>query len=487
MTEEFEKSVIEKYGSIENYKKELHDRLSGKHYYTNGIEDRKFSDNEEIPEGFYKGRTNAGKGTKGYFFINNGEKQTQIKSESSIPEGWVKGALPLTETHKQRISIALKKYIKTDAHRMALSISHRTESYRIKIQQTTRERYGVDNVFESPIIRAKADRTKEERYGDKNYNNREKTSETVRKHLGVDWPTQHPLVRALAKETRNKSKLLKVKPDVIKLRNPSNSKPNLKFMKLLEKNNIQYEREFTIQLSRYDFKILNSNILIEINPTITHNSLWTPFGNHEGLKIDYHLNKSNLAEQNGYRVIHIFDWDSYEDIIQMIQLEMLNSSIYNNKCYTLNIQKFNDSIQVELLNSITNGLESFLLFKRFNENNCYEMINHYQMGNYYIVNNLFRYFLEIYKPKSVITFCDNSKFISKNYVYLGFKLEEKIEIDRHWYNIKSKEYFIGDVDESNYSKYLLPVYDCGVDVFIYNNEIVKHTDNISLLEEVGDE
>ena len=43
--------------------------MSAKHFYTNGYEDRKFTDDEEIPEGWYRGRTNYGKGTKGYMAL----------------------------------------------------------------------------------------------------------------------------------------------------------------------------------------------------------------------------------------------------------------------------------------------------------------------------------------------------------------------------------------------------------------------------------
>lgn len=81
-----DKTIIEKYGSIEAYQEHLHKKLSGKHFYTNGIEDKKFADDEDIPEGWYRGRTNYGKGTNGYIWINNGKEQKLTSPDKSIPD-----------------------------------------------------------------------------------------------------------------------------------------------------------------------------------------------------------------------------------------------------------------------------------------------------------------------------------------------------------------------------------------------------------------
>ena len=80
------------------------------------------------------------------------------------------------------------------------------------------------------------------------------------------------------------------------------SKPNKEFEELLKKNNIEYTREFNIGNNRYDFKI--GNILVEINPSSTHNSTFVPFNN--GVKDkNYHQNKTKLANENNYRCIHV--------------------------------------------------------------------------------------------------------------------------------------------------------------------------------------
>lgn len=145
-------AIVKKYGSIENYKLSISKKLSGKHFWTNGEIDRKFYDYEQPPEGWWKGRTNCGKGTKGYFFINNGKEQTQIPNSSEIPDGWVKGALPNTDEQNLKIAKALKNYIKTEEHCKNLSLSHQTKEYDEKIRKTNLEKYGVECQWQRPEI-----------------------------------------------------------------------------------------------------------------------------------------------------------------------------------------------------------------------------------------------------------------------------------------------------------------------------------------------
>ena len=82
---------------------------------------------------------------------------------------------------------------------------------------------------------------------------------------------------------------------------------NRAFGKLLKSLNIKYTYEFSLGHYSYDFRICNTRILIELNPTYTHNAV----GNHFGFRRDkyYHVNKTIFAEKCGFHCIHIFDWD----------------------------------------------------------------------------------------------------------------------------------------------------------------------------------
>ena len=54
---------------------------------------------------------------------------------------------------------------------------------------------------------------------------------------------------------------------------------------------------------------------------------------------------------------------------------------------------------------------------------------------------LFNYFLKSYSPKSVVSYCDMSKFSGHVYQKLNMTLES-INISKHWYNIESKQHIL---------------------------------------------
>lgn len=567
-----EKTLLEKYGSLEAYKEMLHNKMSGKHFYTNGIEDKKFADGEEIPEGWYKGRTNCGKGTKGYFFINNGEEQTQIAENTPIPEGWIKGALKFTDEHKQKISSALKGKTKTEEHILHLKESHNTESYKEKIKNTCIKNLGVDNPFKSEKCRQKAKqtcleryddenynnrekmkRTKQENWGDPNYNNREKCKQTCLDKYGYECIAQVPEIREKQKETfkrnHNGKEYFSQVPEIREKINKSylehygtdhplqtkevldkqiktnlqkrgveyniqllqakngysnDSKPNKEFAELLSNNNIEFEREFPLSNRSFDFKIKNSNILIEINPTATHNTIWSPFGNHKVKNNceDYHYEKSKLAEKNNYRCIHIFDWDNKEKIINLLKPR---ETIYARKCIIKEIGKkeCNDFIEKNHLQGKCNGnniriglfykdeLVSLMTFgkPRYNKKYDYELLRACCSKN--IVGGfqkIFKYFLENYgKTKKIISYCDFAKFEGKIYKDLGFRLIKETPPNKHWFSLKTGRHITNNLllqlgfdklFNTNYGKGTsnedliikegyVSVYDCGQKVFVY--------------------
>lgn len=120
--------------------------------------------------------------------------------------------------------------------------------------------------------------------------------ETVKNKYGVDYACQLPQCRW----TGNDSSI------------------NNGFKQFLIENSLyvsdEENREYNIDSFSYDFKI--NNILIELNPTATHNSTWSPFNNPKDIK--YHFNKTKLAIDNGYRCINIWDWDDYNKILNLL-------------------------------------------------------------------------------------------------------------------------------------------------------------------------
>ena len=105
----------------------------------------------------------------------------------------------------------------------------------------------------------------------------------------------------------------------------NNSTYNQSFENLLKENNLSYTKEFPLGGYRYDFKV--GNILIEINPTITHNITVSPFG--EPKKKDYHYEKTTTARSNGYRCINVWEWDDPNKVLFLL---MPRERIYARKC-----------------------------------------------------------------------------------------------------------------------------------------------------------
>ena len=339
-----------------------------------------------------------------------------------------------------------------------------------KAKNTKREKYGDENYNNSLKIAL----TKEKRYGSSKYTNNDKTKQTCLKKYGVSYP-------CMRKEARLKG---------------NNSKPNKLFEEELLKSNICYEKEFNIDNFSYDFKVGNN--LIEIDPTITHNVDFSPFGHTIDKK--YHLNKTEKALSNNYNCIHMFDWDNKESLFYLLQGR---EKIYARQCIikevpieeantfinTYHIQRYaKDNIRLGLY--YQDNLVSIMTFgkPRYNKRYQYEIIRY--CSSLDVVggsNKLFKKFLKEYKPTSIISYCDLSKFQGKTYEHLGFNLSRVTKPNCHWYNIKTKQHITNNLlvnkgfdtlfnenngngtsnEELMLTHGFVRVYDCGQKVYIW--------------------
>lgn len=317
--------------------------------------------------------------------------------------------------------------------------------------------------------------TKISLYGSSSYYNIDKARETSLERYGVEFP-------CMRKEARSASS--------------NDSRFNQRFKQLLIDNNIEFEEEFPLENKSYDFKV--GNILIEINPSATHNSLWGIHGKPKDKY--YHQKKSILANNNGYRCIHLWDWD---DPVKLISLLKPRDLVYARRCEirevslqdtisflnTFHFQGYaRDDIRIGLY--YNNELISIMTFDkpRYNSNYEYELVRYCSSMN--ITGGkekLFKYFIDTYKPSSIISYCDRSKFSGDTYLELGFKLLKEGKPSRHWYNIKTGKHITSNllrqrgVDQllgTNYGKGksnteaviendFVPIFDCGQDSYIY--------------------
>lgn len=213
------------------------------------------------------------------------------------------------------------------------------------------------------------------------------------------------------------------------------SKTNRDFGNKLERAGVEYKFEFRISKYSYDIHILNTNILIEIDPTYTHNLI----GNHwsDGIECGYHLEKTLLAIQNGYRVIHVFDWDDWDKIVNMLRDK---KSVYARKC---KLYKISTSVANEFLDKYhlqgkcrgqllclglyyNNELVQVMTFgkSRYDKKHDVELLRLCSHPEYRIVggaSKMFKFATAYYGLSNIISYCDVSKFTGEVYEAIGMK------------------------------------------------------------------
>ena len=393
--------------------------------------------------------------------------------------------------------------------------------------KTNLEKYGVENQFQRKDLFPQIVQTKVERYG--TYNNTAKNHatritnsgsleasyakqketyiQTCLERYGVDNTAKLAEVRQQIAESLRDTFIERYGvenywaiPDA-KLSNGSkNSKANLNFCRLLEKAGILFEQEFSLNGKRFDFKI--NDTLIEINPTATHNSTWGIYSK-EGLEKNYHKNKTNIAATSNLRCIHVFDWDDPKKVISMLTTKTVvfgrncdikevpanEAAEFLNKYHIQSYAK--DSVRIGLY--YKEVLVSLMTFgnPRYNKSYQYELIR-YCNTTFNIIGGaekLLKFFVEHYQPKSIISYCDLSKFSGHVYEKLGFKKIRTSGAARHWYNLKTKQHITDNLlrqrgfdqlFKTDYGKGIsnevlmleagfVEVYDCGQATYVWHN------------------
>ena len=439
--------------------------------------------------------------------ISKAEEIKQKKTKSSFKKYGVANVL--------QAEVVKKKIEKTNLKLYKVKNPSSCKEIQKKREKTNLKRYGSKTPLQNPKVKNKIKRTNYERYGfeiaSKNPKVIEKIKKTNRKKYGADCFLASDIGKKKIKLTCEKKYNVSYFCMTKKCREANNgsiSKINKNFSKKLKDNNINNELEFSIGNYSYDIKIPDRNILIEINPTYTHNITNSAFfRNHKKKKIeiDYHKNKTLNAIQHGYKCIHIWDWDNIDKIINLLSLkqriyardceikeitiEMLSD--FENK-YHLQGYCNNQNIKIGLF--YLGNLVQIMTFgkPRYNRNYEYELIRLCSHANYRIVGGatkLFKYFLNKYKPKNIISYCDNSKFDGEIYIKLGFVLEDYGKPSKHWYNPKLKRHITDNLlrqrgfDQlfnTNYGKGtnnkqlmiengFVEIYDAGQSTYIYNN------------------
>ena len=505
------------------------------HYYNNGVITKKIKEGDDIPDGFVKG-----------MLLSDELKQ---KRSAKAKETFLK---KYGVSNPSKTSVVKDKIKKTNLERYGVECSAQSDVVKEKIRATNLKKYGVEYSFQAEVVKEKIKATSLERYGVDNPSKsdiiKDRIVESNRKNLGVDYPMQSKEVMDKSRVTSfekygteypNQSDIVKDKIEATTLEHygvnrvckldefkkkvvetnrerygvdytclvfsgkykGNDSSYNRSFAKLLDDVGVVYEREFLLEKYSYDFKV--GNTLIEINPTATHNTHFNPYGKNR-IDTNYHKNKSNLAWCNGYNVIHVFDWD---DIDKVVQLLRERETVYARKCEVrlvneVDANKYLDTYHLQgtcrgqkfrLGLYYDNKLVSLMTFgkSRFNKNCEYELLRY--CSHYCVIGGaerLFKYFISNYKPNSIVSYCDTSKFSGKVYDILGFKYVKTNSPRKHWYSWKEKRHITDGLllsqgydrlfkenhgkgtsnEELILARGYLPVYDCGQSTYIWENQ-----------------
>jgi len=383
-----------------------------------------------------------------------------------------------------------------------------------KVKQTCLEKYGAENYMQTEEGQAKRKATNLEKYGveeilaDKKF--REQIAKINVEKYGVEHPMQTKEIRAKHVAKMNKlynvdnpmqveefrSKLLRI----WKEEHFDTSNLVVKFRQLLSENNIEFESEFALGQYLYDIKV--NNYLIEINPTITHNSALSIFPNTLPTDPKYHLNKSQIASENGYQCIHVFDWDDWNRILLLIQPK---EHIYARKCKVVEVdrktaEEFTSKYHIQgacIGQNLNLGLEyngqliQVMTFgkPRYTRKYDLELLRLCSISNIRVIggaSKLFKHFTNLYPDKSILSYCNLSKFNGKVYEEIGMTLHHISEPAKVW--SKNNEYITDNylrqrgfdqIFHTNFGKgssneelmlkhKWLPVYDCGQKVFVWS-------------------
>lgn len=253
-----------------------------------------------------------------------------------------------------------------------------------------------------------------------------------------------------------------------------------------------------------DIFLPDKNIAIEFNGTYWHSDKVKPK--------DYHRYKSLKCAEHRIQLIHIYEyeWLNNKDMIKQYLKDILQE---NNRIYakdtTIGIPSIeeereflnNNHLQGYVASSIKYGLYynseliGIMTFgnPRFNNNYQYELIRLAWKSGITVIGGaekLFKYFVFNYKPISIISYCDFSKFLGNIYSRLGFKISDKkftpcnyVWIDRNnqviprYKTMKSKliSQNLGTLDmtevEIMESLGCYRVFDCGNLIFEWHSNI----------------
>lgn len=226
---------------------------------------------------------------------------------------------------------------------------------------------------------------------------------------------------------------------------------------------IQDDRQ-QIKPYELDMYVPELKFAIECNPTCTHNSSKQPFGDDNPITWKYHQMKTDLCEQQGIFLFHIFgyEWTNKRKIIESMLRNLLG--VYEQRIYARNCElrevSYNDAMMflnenhrqgnsnssIRLGLYYENELVSIMTFSKrratigSESDGEYELVRFCNKLNTSVVggaSKLFKHFVDIIKPSSIISFSDRAHTRGNLYKVLGFQEIRRSEPGYVWVDEKT--------------------------------------------------
>jgi len=415
--------------------------------------------------------------------INNGEfyacssKCAQDKVKKTSMDKFGSEYYTQTKDYKDNIK-------ETNLNRYGVEHHLQSEEIKNKIKETNLNRYGVDNPFKSEEIKNKIKKTNSYRYGVDNpsysdkikeqigYKNKKSWEDKILKKLKIknykimDYKDTIYILYCENKHSFEIHRLLlnnriQLNTTICTICNPINSSKSGYEVQLYDFINDNYnetikrnERKLLDNKFELDIYIPELKLAFEFNGLYWHNEL------HK--ENNYHLNKTELCEDQGIRLIHIYedDWLYKQDIVKSMILNKLGKS--TNKIYArkTEIREITDNkivrefltnnhlqgfiggkvklglfFENDLVSLMTFGKRRVAMGKKTNEEGEYELLRFCSKLNTNVVggaNKLFKYFIKNYNPKEITTYAYRSWSNGNLYKQLGFNYEGKTKPNYHY-------------------------------------------------------
>ena len=235
------------------------------------------------------------------------------------------------------------------------------------------------------------------------------------------------------------------------------SKLEIDICNFLESNNIKFIPTYKSLGTELDIYTPDYRIAIEVNGLLWHSEL---FGNKHK---SYHLNKTNICNDNDIKLIHIFEdeWNDNTELVKKKLLHIFNKSdvpsIYARNTKVVSVSS-KDRIEFLEKHHIQGGdksgicyglsysddLIAIMSFSKprislgsTSKNDTYELVRFATNTDYRCVGaagKLLKHFINVYNPNTIYSYAD-LRWTGKNnnlYTNLGFKLMS-ISKPSYWY------------------------------------------------------